>query len=487
MTTQKVPDTKIFSEVLKMLVSMIDLKGDYIWGHAERVANNCVQFAKHIALPKRDSDRIYLAALLHDIGMIYIPLDIIKKPSRLDEGEMTVIRDHPLTAEKVLAPMSIFKDVIPIIRHHHEFFDGSGYPHGLRRDEIPIGSRLLCIIDSYEAMIAPRAHRPAMTPEQALEQIKKDSGRKFDGKLIREFEAFLQSTPSVSNGIALEQKTIRIRDAVQDIVQKMRQGEMDMPVLPKVVGEIQRVINRPDTNIDAVAQAIEKDAVISVKMITVCNSSVYRGTELFTTVRQAVTRLGMKQVNSIIMTLSTRNLYRTANRQMRGLMEKLWMHSLATAYGARTLAQQLKFEDPERLFLMGLLHDIGMILLIKAIEEMGEQVQSIDMDSIAETLREFHTSIGAALLQRWKFPKDFMRVAEMHEGPHYFESTPREVLVVNVANHLSREIGYPMFADQEEQEIWDLEATKLLDIKPDILFALTERCTEIMSENGRMF
>ncbi len=474
------------SEILRMLSTMIDQKGEYIWGHAERVAGNCVKFAKQLDLPKGETDRIYLAALLHDIGMIYIPPDIIHKPDKLSDKEMDVIRQHPLIAEKILAPISVFKEVVPIIRHHHEFYDGSGYPDGLQKDEIPIGSRILCLIDSYEAMIAPRAHRPPMSSEAALGFITEHVRKRFDPVLSRSFRDFIKSTPSIPAEIEKEHTTIEMRNAIRDIVQKLKHGEIEMPVLPKVIGEIQRVINDPHSTSDDLSRLIERDAVVSVKMITVCNSSVYRGAEAFTTVRQAVTRLGITQVNSIITALASRNLYRTNNKKFRKMMEQLWLHSLATAYAARALGRKLGSDDPERLFLMGLLHDIGMTLLIKALEEMLHPDEEHDLKSVIKAIKEFHTSVGAALLDRWKFPKDFARVAEQHEGPHFFETTLNDVLIVNIANTLAGTLGYRMF-DDEEQDLWQLESIQLLKMKPDIVFGVTETTEEIMKESAGVF
>ncbi len=484
---QKANGSKIYSEIITMLVTMIEEKGDYISGHSERVAGNCSRFAKSLGLSKNELDRIYLAALLYDIGMIYIPANIIQKPSALTEDEMAIIRMHPAMAARILSPIGIFKGIVPLIRHHHELYDGTGYPDGLKQHSIPLGSRILCLVDSYEAMIAPRAHRPALTSSEALDFISRHAGKRFDPDLARQFIEFIRSNPDVSAGIKKEKKSQDIREVVIDIVRKLKKGEIVMPVLPKVVSQIQQVINRPDSTTEDLARIVERDGVISVKLIAIGNSSVYRGAETFTSVRQAITRLGFKQTNSIITAIAARNLYRTPVNQCMKMMERLWLHSLATAYCARELGHRLGQDDPEKLFLQGLLHDIGMTLLLKAIGEMPTRENVFEKHVIHETLKEFHPRVGGALLQQWHFPKDFIRVAEQHENQQFFDTTPTDILIVHFANRFACKTGYPVFDDEDSGELWEQESAKLLQLSPDTLFSVTERVTEIMQDSAAMF
>jgi putative nucleotidyltransferase with HDIG domain len=479
-------ENKVFAEALRMLVTMIDQKGNYIWGHAERVAGNCAQFARTLGLSKGDVDRIYLAGLLHDIGMIYVPLAIINKPERLSPEEVQEMRRHPLIAEKILVPMTLLKDIVPIVRHHHELYDGSGYPDGLAGDAIPVGSRILGLIDCYEALIAPRAHRKAMSVQDALEHVSASAGKLFDPEFAGSFVAFIRKTPHIVDEIHKETKTIQMRQAVLDIAAKLKRGELEMPVLPKVVANIQRVINDPNATLDDIARLIEQDAVISVKMITVCNSSVYRGAETITSIRKAVTRMGIQQVNSIVTALAARSLYRTANRQFLSLMEKLWLHSLATAYCARAVAEKLFPQDIEKFFLMGLLHDIGITVLIKAIEAAVPGADAYPEEAIMHTIHAQHAGVGAALLERWKFPRDFWRIAEQHESQALYPTTPPDVLVIHMADKLAGCIGYPMF-DEDRREIWEYESPSLLNMKPDTMLGITDATAEIMKNGARIF
>lgn len=485
MNSRKQHDPQLLTAVIKMLAAMIDQKGDYIWGHAERVAGNCVRFARHVGLPKQEIDRMYLAGLLHDFGMIYVPRDIICKPGALNNLETGIVRAHPLQAERILAHVPAFTSVIPIIRHHHECYDGSGYPDGLVGEQIPAGSRMLSLIDSYEAMIAPRAHRGAMMPAEAQQYILDDRTR-FDPRLADAFVNFLRQQPDVSDGIRKERTSVQVGDAVQEIVRQMRQGDIELPVLPRVVAMIGRAMNDPNATMEEIARYIERDSVLSVKMITVGNSSIYRGAECFTSVRQVVTRLGLRQVQSIVTAVATRNLYKSKDRSFRALMEKLWLHSLVCACAARTIAGRLRLDDPERFFLLGLLHDIGMVLLLSALEKLLRPSEFYDLDSIAAAAREYHTGVGAALLQHWKFPNDYARVAEQHERTHFSENTPRDVLVINLANAMAGTLGYPLFR-MPECELWELDSARILDIRADTFLTIIDETKVVVQECVRVF
>jgi len=477
------PDQKILPEVVKTLVSLIEQKGTYISGHAERVAGNCVLFAKELNLPKHEIDKIYLAGLFHDIGMVFIPLEIIQKPAKLTDDEMSAVRQHPMVAEKVLSPLSFLRDVIPLIRHHHEMYDGSGYPDAIKGEEIPIGSRVLCLVDTFEAMIAPRSHRPALEVKDALEIIEKEADGKYDGKLTEKFIDFIQSSPDVSKEI---KDAKRLRDAVKQVVLNFKRGVIELPVLPKIVYEIRDVIRNPLTTIDNVASVVERDAVISIKLISAANSPIYRGTDKFHTVKQAIPRLGIKKAYSIIETIANKSLYKTGNEEFMGLMEKLWLHSLACAYSSRAIAHRLHIADPEKLFLMGLIHDIGKVLLIKSLTDIFTKQHELDMDSVNAAIQEYHGPFGAALLQRWNFTAEFIRVAELHEGPRFFETTPKEVLVVSLANLLTRKIGFSLFND-EDIDLCEVESTKLLGMDTALVDDIVQDSRNMIQEVAASF
>jgi len=177
---------------LNLMVSFInalDAKSHWTRGHSERVKEKAVLIAREMGLDEKEIEDLAIAALLHDIGKIGTYDILLDKPDKLTDEEYELIKTHPVMAEEILRPIGGFKDILPIIRHHHERYDGRGYPDGLKGDEIPLLARILCIADSFDPMVTDRPYRVAPGIEWAIEEIKRCSGTHFDPKVT---EAFLR-------------------------------------------------------------------------------------------------------------------------------------------------------------------------------------------------------------------------------------------------------------------------------------------------------
>jgi HD-GYP domain-containing protein (c-di-GMP phosphodiesterase class II) len=135
--------------------------------------------------------------MLHDIGKICVPDNILEKPDIFTSDELRIMREHPSHGARILASIKQFEGIIPIIRHHHEFYNGYGYPYGLSRDEIPIIARILSVADAYDAMTTDRHYRKAMRIEDAIEELRTNAGTQFDPEIV---EAFLQILLKDRNG-----------------------------------------------------------------------------------------------------------------------------------------------------------------------------------------------------------------------------------------------------------------------------------------------
>lgn len=147
-----------------------------------------VSLAKRFDLPKDDIDKLRIAMLLYDIGNLMLPADLLQKTAPLTEEERNHIKEHPLiAAREILKPISYIQDVIPIIEHHHENWDGTGYPSKIAKEKIPMTSQIILIVDAYFALTEPRTYRAELTPKQAIELIKQDAGKKWNSTLVEEF------------------------------------------------------------------------------------------------------------------------------------------------------------------------------------------------------------------------------------------------------------------------------------------------------------
>lgn len=187
-------------KALKALMRALDAKDTYTFGHSQRVVKLAMKMADKLNLENGRSYILQLAASLHDIGKIGMPDSILKKADSLEDIEMNKAKDHPLIGSEILGEIEELSEVASIVRHHHERYDGKGYPDGVKGDAIPLFSRILFILDTYEALATDRVYRKAMSRENALEEIAKNAGSQFDPKLV---QIFLESMKEVDEA-ALE-------------------------------------------------------------------------------------------------------------------------------------------------------------------------------------------------------------------------------------------------------------------------------------------
>jgi len=148
--------------------------------------------ARDMGLPEKQIEQIELAGLLHDIGKIGVEDKILMKPMRLDPDEQELMRRHPIYGASILEPSAALRPLVPLVLHHHENFDGTGYPEGLKGEEIPIGARIIIVADAYEAMTSDRIYRKAIGHDGAIDQLNKYKGVQFDPNIVRAIEQLLQ-------------------------------------------------------------------------------------------------------------------------------------------------------------------------------------------------------------------------------------------------------------------------------------------------------
>jgi len=173
--------------VLRELAASLEEKDPYLQGHSKRVGNYARSLGQLVGLSPEEIEHLETAAQLHDIGKVSVSEQIIDKADQLNDEERDAIRRHPSLGEHLVAPLDFLAPVRPIIRHHHEAFDGSGYPDGLEGANIPRLARILSIADAYDAMTSKRPYRNAMTAEQAAAEIQSCAGVQFDKDLADAF------------------------------------------------------------------------------------------------------------------------------------------------------------------------------------------------------------------------------------------------------------------------------------------------------------
>jgi len=176
-----------YLHTLRILANAIEAKCKYTRGHSERVTRYAVKFAKEIRLSEREIRKIQFACEVHDIGKINISDAILNKTTPLDKREWEIIKEHPTKGVEILIPLGILKELIPLVKHHHERFDGKGYPENKKGNEIPLETRIITLLDAYDAMTSDRPYRERMSKEEALKEIEKNLGTHFDPDLGERF------------------------------------------------------------------------------------------------------------------------------------------------------------------------------------------------------------------------------------------------------------------------------------------------------------
>ncbi|MFH1768554.1 MAG: HD domain-containing phosphohydrolase [Candidatus Omnitrophota bacterium] len=173
--------------VLYTLVNIIDAKDSYTRGHSERVTKYAMKLAETIGLSKENIDVLEKAAKLHDIGKIGVPEEILNKPSALTKEEFEEIKKHPIIGETICTPLKTFGPILRIIRHHHERYDGKGYPDGISGNGIPLEARIIAVADSYDAMASNRPYRNALEKNRILAIFNAGFNEQWDESLVRNF------------------------------------------------------------------------------------------------------------------------------------------------------------------------------------------------------------------------------------------------------------------------------------------------------------
>jgi putative nucleotidyltransferase with HDIG domain len=178
---------------LEVLAETLEARAPVLRGHARRVAWYASLLADRLGLPAAEQDELRRAAFLHDLGKVGVPSDLLERSATLDAEELQAVRRHPETGARLLQPLAVARTVADVVRHHHERWDGEGYPDGLRGEQIPRAARIVAIADAWDAMTSQRPHRAPLAPEAAREELEREAGRQFDPELIKEFLALLAS------------------------------------------------------------------------------------------------------------------------------------------------------------------------------------------------------------------------------------------------------------------------------------------------------
>lgn len=182
---------ELFSGTVNAIIEALDAKDSFTLGRSRRVTFFAAKMVKYFNMSNEDIGKLELAGLLHDIGMIGVPEEILGKTEALTNEEFEIIKKHVHYGIKILEDIKQLKDVVDIIKYHHEKYDGSGYPYGLKGDEIPLSSKLISIADAYDSMISHRSYRKSLSHEEAMQRLEEQAGKQFDPEVVTAFKTVM--------------------------------------------------------------------------------------------------------------------------------------------------------------------------------------------------------------------------------------------------------------------------------------------------------
>lgn len=186
-------ESSLLNHMVESLAAAVDSKDTYTYGHSRRVQKYALLIGGELGLSPQELSTLRFGALLHDIGKIHIPEQILHKPGRLTESEWAVVKEHPAAGAYILSRAAELTEVARAVAHHHERWDGGGYPAGLRGEDIPLLSRIILVADAFDAMTSGRVYHASRTAAEALEELHRGSGSQFDPAVVRAVDALVRA------------------------------------------------------------------------------------------------------------------------------------------------------------------------------------------------------------------------------------------------------------------------------------------------------
>lgn len=282
---------------------------------------------------------------------------------------------------------------------------------------------------------------------------------------------------------------------VAKIIRQFYQGKIKLPVLPGIVTQVRRLLENHDSTIEDLAKIIEKDIVISTRLVFIANSPLYRGIDKAEDLNSALLRLGMKAASGVVSTLVSKDLFNSDNKGVNELLQKLWIHSFACGCYGKQLAQETGIENPDTVFLMGIVHDIGKMLLIRAISDIYPE-QSFENLELILGIHELHTTFGGVLLKKMHFASEFIRIAELHHWDDFSSDNDKELLVIHLADFLANRTGFRFFNLEQAEDKTDtdllsdlenMESLKQLKISAARVLEIADEIKPVIRESAPAF
>jgi putative nucleotidyltransferase with HDIG domain len=387
---------------VRAIADALEAKDEHMYGHSRRVRGYALGIGRRMQLDNEALEEISLAAFLHDIGKIGTPDQILLKPAQLTNEERGIVELHSERGARMLAGIPEMSEVAAAVRHHHERFDGSGYPEGLSGAQIPLAARIILVADAYDAMTSPRPFRKAINHASAIAQLEEAAGSHFDPEVVRAFCRF---------------------DTLAQIREEIARNFCGAPLFPA-----SQTINA-QASLDDLLYKVAAEPALSAYALFEANVG-QRGENTIASIENACARLGEARLRAMVEQNPGRN--DETQQEMRE-------HSLRTAEAARMLAEHTGVMDAENAYALGLLHDIGQMFLHELFPaEMMNMQAFADDERTEQEVIAFgvdHAQIGQWILAACGLPRDLTAAVQTHHDVIRIDN--QVALLLHVANAIA--------------------------------------------------
>lgn len=360
--------------VVRAIADTIEAKDRYVYGHARRVSGYATAIGRRMRLGVYELEQLSLAALLHDVGKISTPDSILLKPAALSEEERAVVRLHSERGARLLSAVPEMEAVASAVRHHHENYDGTGYPEGLAGEQIPLASRIIHVADAYDAMTSPRPFRNALDHARAVRALESGAGAQFDPEVVSAFCGL---------------------DALAQIRDHIARGDFGSRFLPFARPHALRVLP-----LEELLRVVEREPALAAAVLRAANAGL-RPEEATASIYAACSRMSLDTLRSIVGKGE-------AGKRPNPEAEALRSHSRRCAAAAMLLAEKTGVLDPDDAYTAGLVHDLGEALLRSLFPEEAESISWLGHPyAVEKEVAAFgvdHAQIGQWILDACNVP-----------------------------------------------------------------------------------
>jgi putative nucleotidyltransferase with HDIG domain len=250
---------------------------------------------------------------------------------------------------------------------------------------------------------------------------------------------------------------------LEEVAKRIKSGHTGSLTLPDLTLKLQEVIRSGEKSPDVLADVLTTNLNVAMRLIELANTDYYRSDKKCTTLKSAVLGIGFQETCDCALGLSMQELFQSDSVLFADILQRIWEHSMAVGFCANLLANRLRIKSLEHYYTMGMLHDLGKLLLINILKELPKGGKALDKASIYQVLDTYHPQVGADLLAKWKYPKPFIDLIKHHHDADYLHQCSPGMRLVCVADMLTSKIGLSLHA-QTESEVSDKELRSLLDL-----------------------